>query len=174
MGGVKRLMTLWQILTKSKNELYFHSLKLMKFFQTRTNRSQSSVLWKVCCSFLVKLQVCETFSEEVGNYFSKIKSAVRKSVQIQWSAGFEILPWRGSPGTGEHLNWQMMRRRVQTVFIMSWEDSTGHCWFLYILCWPFTLHSSLCSCDLQRRAQEWVIKVPSRPCSSHWNTKSVG
>lgn len=109
----------------------------------------------------VKLQVYETFSEEAGNYFSKIKSAVRKSVQIQWSAGFEILPWRRTAGIEEHLSRQTMRKRAQTVFIISWDDSTGRCRFLCILCWPFTLRSSLFSCDLQQRSQEQVIKSPA-------------
>lgn len=158
-GQVEQLMILPQTLIKNKNWVLLSSSEA-RWKSSRLAGLMIVKAQKVFYSFLVMLQEHETFSEEAGNYFYKIKSAVRKSLQIQWSAGFEILPWRRTAGTEEHLNRQTMRRRARTVFIMSWDDSTGRCWFLCILCWPFTLGSSLLSCDLQRRSQEQVIKSP--------------
>lgn len=54
-------------------------------------------------------------------------------------------------GAGEDLNQQKAGGGLKTVFIMSRDDSIGHCWFLFTLRWPFTLRSNLFSCDLQPR-----------------------
>lgn len=91
-----------------------------------------------------------TFSEGAESYFAKIKSIVRKFCSKY--NGLLDLKYcsRNKPhGAREYLSQQKVGSTVKTVFIMSWEDSIGHCWFLFTLCWPFTLWSSLFSCDLQ-------------------------
>jgi hypothetical protein len=52
---------------------------------------------------------------------------------------------------GAYLSQQTVGRSVKMVFIMSWDSSIGHCWFLFTLHWPFIWQSSLFSCDLQPR-----------------------
>lgn len=90
------------------------------------------------------------FQKKLEAILPKLKVQLGNLPQTQWSAGFEILLW-AKPQEAEGTKSEV-RRSVKAVFIRSWDDSGDHCWFLFTLCWPFPLQSSLFSCDPQLTA----------------------
>lgn len=94
-----------------------------------------------------------TFSEGAKSYLPQIKSTVRKSApntMVCWL-------WNIAPETSPmalEKTWISRRQegaRRRYLLCLATNYSIGHCWFLFTLCWPFTLQSSLFSCDLQPR-----------------------
>lgn len=92
-----------------------------------------------------------TFSEGAKSYFPKIKSAVRKSAPNTMVCWLWNIAQETSPTALEKIWISRRREGRKDVFIMSHDDSVGYCWLLFTLHWPFTVQSSLFSCDLQRR-----------------------
>lgn len=111
-----------------------------------------------------------TFSEGAKSCFTKIKSTVRKICSKH--NGLLDLKYHSEDkphGAGEYLSQQKVGRSMKTVFIMSWDDSVGHCWFLFTFHWPSALQSSLFSCDLQPR--EHAGCHPLSPVLDNWYTQ---